>query len=68
METSFSSDVRKIKHKLFFQNFVCDNYEQTLVPDDVSVLKQVGKKCGLTYSSNGGRNEAQSIKVEEDDL
>ena len=48
METSFSSDVRKIKHKLFFQNFVCDNFEQTLVPDDVSVLKQVGKKCGLT--------------------
>ena len=64
-----NTELVKLRHKQFFQNFICDSAEQALVPDDVatrpvvtaSLTKRV-QGSGVSMRSNSSVKNADNEK------
>ena len=64
-----NTELVKLRHKQFFQNFICDGAEQALVPDDVAIRPVVtasstkrAQGSGVSMRSNSSAKNADDEK------
>lgn len=66
-----NTELVKLRHKQFFQNFICDCAEQALVPDDVAIRPVTAASStkraqgsGVSMKSNSSVKNAESNEKE----